>query len=300
MSLIQIIKHTQVDFAKWNLLVDNYAQGLPYAYSWYLDAVCDNWYVCIYDDYQAGFAFQIKKKYGLSYALQPFLTQQLGFLGADHQLFDSLLSKVEERVFYYDFQINSFNGIYHPLHSLRNNYELQLNQDYNSLFAAFKTNTKRNLKKASSESILVTKSRITRPEEVQFILENSKISFDEVRKQKLNRLLLAAEENDALEINSAFIEDRLVALVVYIKTKKRFVYLIAASNPKGIERKANFLLVDEFIKEHAEQNFILDFEGSNIPGVARFYDGFGAHLTEYSRIRKWTLKNSLGKLFNPK
>jgi hypothetical protein len=45
-----------------------------------------------------------------------------------------------------------------------------------------------------------------------------------------------------------------------------------------------FLLIDEFIKKYSEKNLILDFEGSNMEGIARFYQGFGATDCEYLSI----------------
>lgn len=53
-----------------------------------------------------------------------------------------------------------------------------------------------------------------------------------------------------------------------------------------------FLLIDEFIKQYASRNMILDFEGSNIEGVARFYAGFGAKPFNYPALK-------INKLFYP-
>jgi hypothetical protein len=46
-----------------------------------------------------------------------------------------------------------------------------------------------------------------------------------------------------------------------------------------------FLLIDDFIRQNAESNLILDFEGSNIQGIARFYAGFGAEPQTYLSVR---------------
>ncbi len=53
-----------------------------------------------------------------------------------------------------------------------------------------------------------------------------------------------------------------------------------------------FLLIDEFIKDNSGTNLVLDFEGSNIEGVARFYSGFGSKPFNYTSIK-------LNKLFFP-
>jgi hypothetical protein len=53
-----------------------------------------------------------------------------------------------------------------------------------------------------------------------------------------------------------------------------------------------FFLIDKFIQEHAGEKIILDFEGSNLPGLARFYKGFGSDDFVYLQVRK----NNLPKL----
>ena len=46
------------------------------------------------------------------------------------------------------------------------------------------------------------------------------------------------------------------------------------------------ILIDGYIKLNAQKNKILDFEGSIIPGVKRFYSGFGAIEKNYIHIIK--------------
>jgi len=59
----------------------------------------------------------------------------------------------------------------------------------------------------------------------------------------------------------------------------------AASNEEGKKLGAMFFLVDNFIKTNAEKEIILDFEGSMIPGVARFYSGFGSIPETYFQLK---------------
>ena len=72
---------------------------------------------------------------------------------------------------------------------------------------------------------------------------------------------------------------------------------MAVTNKEGLKSKANFLLVDTFIKNNSNAGIILDFEGSNIEGIARFYAGFGAKKTTYQEIKKTSFKNISQKLF---
>jgi len=48
-------------------------------------------------------------------------------------------------------------------------------------------------------------------------------------------------------------------------------------------------LIDAFIKENAGKPVTLDFEGSNNPGLARFYSSFGAKKVVYQQFTRNSL-----------
>jgi hypothetical protein len=56
------------------------------------------------------------------------------------------------------------------------------------------------------------------------------------------------------------------------------------------------MIIDQFIRKHAEEKITLDFEGSNIKSLARFYKSFGADELNYLRIKQNNLPGLL-KLF---
>ena len=64
--------------------------------------------------------------------------------------------------------------------------------------------------------------------------------------------------------------NNLVASVFFLTSNQKSIYLAATSNQTGIEQSAMFLLIDTFIQNNAGKKQILDFEGSNISGIARF------------------------------
>jgi hypothetical protein len=45
--------------------------------------------------------------------------------------------------------------------------------------------------------------------------------------------------------------------------------------------QANHFLLDAIINEFAGKNIVLDFVGSDIPGIAHFYKNFGFHNQPY-------------------
>ena len=49
--------------------------------------------------------------------------------------------------------------------------------------------------------------------------------------------------------------------------------------------KAMFFLFDRLIKENAGKDLILDFAGSNDPGLANFYSGFASANEQYPKLK---------------
>ena len=73
---------------------------------------------------------------------------------------------------------------------------------------------------------------------------------------------------------------------VFAKTDRKLYYLLAWNNEDGRVAAASHMLMDAVIKCHAESGRILDFEGSDHPGIAHFMKGFGAHAETYLHISK--------------
>ena len=79
-------------------------------------------------------------------------------------------------------------------------------------------------------------------------------------------------------------DGNLLACTFFISYLNRDVLLFNVSNKKFKHVNAMTFLLDAHIHKNAMKKKILDFEGSNISGVKRFYKGFGATETSYTYI----------------
>ena len=77
----------------------------------------------------------------------------------------------------------------------------------------------------------------------------------------------------------------LLSACVFFTWHNRAYYILAGNHPGSKSTGASHALINAFIKDHAESNMILDFEGSDIPGLAQFYSSFGAAVETYPAIR---------------
>ena len=76
----------------------------------------------------------------------------------------------------------------------------------------------------------------------------------------------------------------------------RGLYVHGVTSEKGRGVGASQKAIDNFIQANCRDSFVLDFGGSNVEGVARFYRQFGGEDVHYHEYRQdslpWVLKKS--------
>ena len=116
-------------------------------------------------------------------------------------------------------------------------------------------------------------------------------------KEIIKKLIYIGVENNSISICCVRTPElKIVSALCLLHSGKRIIYLLPFSTRKGKEFSAMFFLVNELIKNHAATNKILDFEGSKVEGVYRFYKGFGAGLRSYYLIKRFRPTFLKGKL----
>ncbi len=284
------IKHDDIDAEKWNRCIDNAPNCRVYAYDWHLDRTAIEWDALVWRDYEFIMPLPFRKRFGVKYLYQPLFTQQMGiFPSPQENIAKRFYTELFERFHYSDLQINSGNQEFSNLSGLefvpRNNYLLSLHADYKSLFSAFPTNTKRNLVKANKNNLHIV-SGIRLEEYMDFKIENLPVKLKKHEINSLKSLIAYGQYKGFGEIYGVYTSDNnLCAAVYFCRWKNRVIYMNAASSKQGKGLRGMYYLVDSFIKKHAGQNITLDFEGSMIPGVARFYEGFGAAPETYFQLK---------------
>jgi hypothetical protein len=83
--MIRFLKHNEVDTDRWDDCIKNSVNSMPYAFSWYLDIVVEQWNALILNDYEAVFPLPTRKKYTFTYAYTPSWIQQLGLFSKTYK-----------------------------------------------------------------------------------------------------------------------------------------------------------------------------------------------------------------------
>jgi lipid II:glycine glycyltransferase (peptidoglycan interpeptide bridge formation enzyme) len=288
---IKYLSHVQIDKTKWDACIAQSFNTQLYAYSWYLDITSPGWEALVLDDYRAVFPLTIKRKF-IYYLYQPFFTQQLGLFCTqpqDLELYKDFIKAIPSKVRYIDIFLNEATPDIHLKDAWivsRKNYVLELNQPYLVLQKSFSDHTRRNIRKAEREQQLI------RPCDVTDIIIQYKLNKGEDTKQLqsqhyelLEQLLFEMERrNNLITLATCDQHNKILSSCAFVKANNRIYYVLGSVNAAGKEKRSMYLIFHHLITKFNEQNILLDFEGSEKPGIARFFKGFGAVKRSYKHL----------------
>lgn len=290
-SNINYLLQSQIDKKKWDGCIESSRNGLIYAYSFYLDTMSENWDALILNDYEAVMPLAWNKKFGLYYLYQPFLSAQLGIFGNQitAEKVASFIQAIPEKFNYIDIALNNRNIEGPPVAftSHRSNYVLDLNFSYDFLYGNYKENIQRNIKKAYQQGCSIQKDI-----EVEPIIELAKLQMKKHNHESkenidcFRKLYSDLQERKMTTTYGVFsTENKLLASCVFFFSHNRAYYMLVGNHPEGKTSGASHALIDAFIKDNAGKEILLDFEGSDIPSLAHFYNSFGAENEIYPAVR---------------
>lgn len=288
---IKHLQHKEIDKAKWDACITNAPNGLIYCYSFYLDCMARHWDALVLGNYEAVMPLTWNKKYGFYYLYQPAFTASLGVFGKNltKEIIDDFTSMFPSKFKLIEISLNSGNIIDDPKNFslLRSNYILHLNKSYEELYKAYRDNHKRNITKAFqlgcsiSKEIAVDEIIQLNKEQLQHIDGTKQEDYPNFK--KLYELLKIKGQAKTYGLIDK--QNKILASAVFFFSHNRAYYIMVGNHPDGKTIGASHALIDAFIKDHADQNLILDFEGSDIRNLAFFYSGFGATEEIYPALK---------------
>ncbi|MBC7903966.1 MAG: GNAT family N-acetyltransferase [Gemmatimonadaceae bacterium] len=289
----EYLRYEEIDKLRWDECIANATNGLIYAQSFYLDAFSPQWAGLVLNDYEAVMPLTWKKKYRIGYLYQPAFTQQGGIFSKNplhEETLKSFSDGVLENFRFGEFALNAdrFHDILSEHISPLNNYLIDLGKDYGSLgkqyLPGFSKSLRRikkfNLKYASSSDFnaAVDLYQNLYSKRLPHMKDDVFLSFKKV----CEKLSLTGQ----VIIRQAFAENgQLVALVLLLNDGKRLYNLVSCITKDGKTLEANYFLYDRLIEEFAGSGLILDLEGSDQAGVAKFYEKMGGVNQPYGFVR---------------
>lgn len=285
---IIFIQRQDLDKAKWNRCISEAGNGAIYAYSFYLDAMADNWDALVLNDYETVMPLPWRKKWGITYLYQPFLVAQLGVFGhtISKETLALFLRAVPQKYRYWDFSLNTQNLLPvkdFPLYQ-RMNYVLPLHQAYEEIYKGYRENIRRNIKKSISYG-----GQVTKDISIDAITDLTKQQAKEITEKDFAAFATLYHQLEQKGMAKTYgivsASGDLLASAAFLFSHNRTYYILVGNHPNGRTLGASHALIDAFIQDHAGQNLLLDFEGSDARNLAFFYSSFGAQPESYAAIR---------------
>lgn len=289
-NAFRYVKNHEINARKWDQCIEQAENGRIYALSWQLDRTADYWDALVWGDYEYVMPLPITRKLGFKSIYQPYYSQQLGiFPSPPAVVYAHFFNYLTKEFRYVQTHLNSDNFPVKEQKEIqliqRKNYLLPLHNDYKTIAESYSSNTKRNIAKARKRELNYVEN-IRLEEYLAFKEENAKGIARKSQLKMLKSLIAYGQFHGFGKICAVYNQDnQLGAAAYFCRFKNRIIFFNAVSSPEGKQTGAMSLLLDTFIQRQAGQNLLLDFEGSMLEGLERFYKGFGAQRESYFQLK---------------
>ncbi len=292
--MIRLIEGNKVDKERLNMLMDEAPNGNIYSYSWYLDALCDSWNLLVRGDYEQVMVLPVAKKMGTQFVYQPFFSRQIGVFGKEHpseaeirEFLAAIPSSIKFiQVGFDEWPDAVFEGfeVEQVVHQ-----QVDFDLDLEGIRKRYSTNTKRNIKKAVKANLTI--KQLNDPNKIVEIFRANKGGqlgfFSDADFERLAALMQACLDIDRGWALGVFDEQgELHAGAFFMKGQNTLTYLNGAADDFARKNGAMHFAIDHMIEQWHGRISGLDFGGSKVPSVAKFYHTFGSSDRSYVFITK--------------
>ncbi len=296
--MIKLIKHKDIDKQKWDKCIGESINGLVFGYSWFLDITSPkSWEGLIEMEivdgnvfYISVFPIEYRRKAGIKYAYQsPFVVET--------DIFSIKPLTDQERSQFYDVLINHYKYIAKLIFSdqvklpfpvkKHDTYIINFKQSYESIFAQYKYDRKKDIRKAARQQLKIKYS-----EDYQklidlinqYILPKYDFSVIANVQDTWEKLVKACLVNKKGLLLHTFKDDTDLDFSFYTISKNRIHRYLCVATPEGRKSGAATFSIDYLIKTWASNNCQLDFVGIHNDNLHYFKSSFGGDVHHYQEI----------------
>lgn len=294
------LRNKNIDRERWDEAVARNPTALPYGLCWWLDAVTDHsWDGLIADDYRLVMPLPRSRSLGpVTQIKRPPFTQQCGPFG-DYRTDDltGLLNVLPRLIVSFELSLaHRVVGEALPegfLARERNNSVLDISGTYTDVHAGFAKPLRRRLRKNGPGEL-----SFCPPEHIISLYAQSagqRAGLKKLHYRRVEALMRAALDREAGICCRLDDEDGFQAAGFFPYYRGRLINTFAASTALGYKKNGMARLLVALIKQCRGPGHVLDFEGSDIPGVAGFFKSFGPENRNYPSVEKQGFYRLIGK-----
>jgi hypothetical protein len=300
---IRILPSEQLDKSKWDACVSSNKNGLIYSLSWVMDIMSDQWAGVVVEDYEAVMALPLKSKLGIEMISLPPFIQRLGPVGEyDPSLVRRMGEETEKFKKLIQYAASEDDLFQTATKRTRLNLILPLDDVYEKIAAKYTSPCKKNLNKATSRGCVLSEDISVGDVISLYKKAYSNLSaYTDKHFELLSKLVTAAKQRESCHLAGVYNEKgMLVYAGLLMDDGKRLYYLLGAPTEEGRQMRATYFFIDSMIRSFAGTSRLFDFEGSDIPDVASFYQSFSPEKEYYYEFYLNTLSFPLNKIVDLK
>lgn len=290
--MIQFVTSDHIDPKRWDDAI--YSSQFPTIFASYqfLSISCRTWGALMDKEYLILVPLPYNVKFGVHYIYTPPFISRLGVFSKKNiksPEICEILNQIPSKFVLKELILNQCNDL--DKGTMFTSYQLSLESSFETIYSSFSSNTKRNIKDATSKSLTYS-DHVEIEEVIQLFKNNRGKELSKKIPQNhydiLSKLAQHAENNtllDRVAVHNA--QGVLVAAALFLKDQDRIWFWFSGRNNEYADQKGMFFLINEYLKQHSNRKVILDFNGSNNPNIARFYAGFGSQKYTYPLYQRY-------------
>jgi hypothetical protein len=290
--MIRFLKHSEIDKDRWNKTAKEALNTTIFVDFDFLSISSPAWCALVEDDYHSIMPLPVRSKLSIKYIFTPFFYNRLGIFSKEvistekvKEFVDAIPKKFKQ----VDLVLNENNPSelieQKTIHLV--SHQLDLNYTYDNLFHQYSQNTQRNIKSAKKNNLEYIEDASYK-EIIQLFRQNrgkqKAVHYKKRDYYQLMRLAHYAHNRGCIDNIGVVSDNKLIAGAFFLKDKDRIWFWFSGRDNSQADKKAMFFLLDEYIKRHAEQNMMLDFNGSMNENVARLYKSFGGQAYRFPML----------------
>ena len=277
---MRYLKNSQINYEKWDRCISKSLNGTIYAYSWYLDAVCDNWDAIIQGDYEIIMPLPYYSKYNYKIIKQPPFTYQLGifsskkFIKIELEKFINNIPRIYKEI---ELNLNKYNNFTNCTWNISKNkyYAIDLINSYSQLFDEYTFDLKNAIQKSLQDKFFI-RTNLSVLEVTGFLRRNNYLS-NEKDYNNLRRLIFVLKKKRLLLAFGAYNrQNTLIGVSLYIFSHYNTHLLLIVTSQDAEKEQVVSLLIDKFFQINSEKDITLNFDVALPEQTNEIIKNFGA------------------------
>lgn len=291
MDEVRIIEPTSADLKRWRQLFEAGGSDNFFMHPEVFSAFSDKIFLLIHGDFDFVLPLSARKKFCIPYLHQLPFVQRLSAVGNMHP--DSVTAtaaalKNRFPLIHIDTDI-PFNNLFQT-QTQRRNYILSLAPDYRNIYeSCFTTECRKNIAKANNRGCILKETKdwhliIHNYHKVYGTREGNHLKQSYTK--ALSFLNRADESCEGYLVTNA--KNEVLFSGIIVKGSKRIYYWLGSPTAAGRAARATYYFISEIIRKYSSSGFTFDFEGSDFPTVAKFYNSFTPQWEPYFEVKhRW-------------